>query len=65
MLVNQSTILMKNVNRGNCVCVVVEDGINMRNLYYLLTISVNQKPLKVSLLSNIINKICYLKNYTN
>lgn len=56
---------MKNVNRGNCVCVVVEDGINMRNLYYLLTISVNQKPLKVSLLSNIINKICYLKNCTN
>ena len=56
---------MKNVNRGNCVWVVVEDGINMRNLYYLLTISVNQKPLKVSLLSNIINKICYLKNCTN
>ena len=47
---------MKNVNRGNCVCVVVEDGINMRNLYYLLTISVNQKPLKTPFRMAVIKK---------
>ena len=39
---------MKYVNRVNSVCVVVEDGVSIRILYYLFTISVNQKPLKIN-----------------